>query len=569
MKELLRRLKLKPGLAVEIGAASLFASILALASPLFVIQVLNRYVAHGVDGTLVTLTTGAVLAVILEFFFRQVRLRLARAVSTTPNANIATASYGILIKAKARVLESIQPGQRRQILQASTDIENAYTAANIAAVYDVPFALLFVGVLFLLSPVLSGIVMFFLVMIFTLGAISARSVQGKTRELMQANAAGNSLIGTATNQIDTVRAFNAAGFLRDAWEKHLSLGQGLRRMIEERQGLVQSLTQSGSAMMSIAIVTVAATLVVAGNLDVGAMIGANILAARALMPISKFSQLGTTFTKASQGIDMLTEFAKIPLEADGGSHKPDYMGGIEFKDVAFTHPGTSTPLFESLSVAIKPGTILVITGANGSGKTTLSRLLAGVIEPARGQILADGLDLRQASPEWWRRQIIYLPQEPALLNATIRENLQITRPDIDPAEIGRAVTAAGLGRYMDESPNGIETQVTDNGRSLSLGIRRRIALARALITDGMLAIFDEPTEGLDVEGTACVYAAMKELAIRGRTLVVVSHDPKIVKGAHIVIDLNAKPVPRISERPRSVGGAKTGDKGDKKDGAAT
>jgi ATP-binding cassette subfamily C protein LapB len=552
MNEFFRRLRQTPGLALEIGLASLFANILALAAPLFVIQVLNRYVAHGVDATLATLTTGVLLAISLEYAFRKIRMRLGQAVSAGPDTNIANAGFNVLLKVKASALKGIPQGQRQQIISATSSIEKAYGSGNIGAVFDVPFALLFVGVLSLLSPILSGIVTCFLIIIFIMGTISALRLQKDTRELIQASGASNALIHSATAEIDTVRAFNASSFLSNLWAIQLGKVQRLRRTIEARQGGTQTIIQTATALMSVLIVATGATLVVAGELDVGAMIGANILAARALMPISRFSQLGATFAEASESISILKEFAKLPLESDSGSFKPHYKGGLEFKDVSFVLPGTTTPLFESLSLTLEPGSILVIRGSNGTGKTTLTRLIAGILEPVRGHILADGLDLQQASSEWWRKQIVYMPQEPTLLNTTIRENLTTVNPEMDTQQLSKAITAAGLTSYLDESPQGLETQVTDNGRNLSLGIRRRLALARALTTDGMLVVFDEPTEGLDSEGVSCVFSTMKDLAIRGRTIIVVSHDPKIVKGAQVAIDLNIKPIPRITERPRPV-----------------
>jgi len=552
MNELFRRLRLKPGLSIEIGLASLFANILALATTLFVMQVLNRYVAHGIDATLATLTTGVLLAIVLEYAFRRVRMRLARAVSSGPDHNIASAGFNVLLKVRAGALERIPQGKRQQIISATSSIEKAFGAGNIGAVFDVPFALLFIGVLFLLSPVLSGVVSFFAIFVFVFGTFSASRLQKDTRQLLQASGNSNALIRSATAEIDTVRAFNASSFLGQLWQKQLEVVQRLRRAMETRQGGTQIIVQSATALMSVLVVTIAATMVVAGEINVGAMIGANILGARALAPISRFAQLGATFAEASESLGILREFSKLPLEAETGSFKTKYLGGLEFKDVAFVFPGGTTPLFESLSLNVKPGTILVISGSNSSGKTTLARLISGVIEPVRGQILADGLDLRQASPEWWRRQIIYMPQEPTLLNTSFRENLMTVNPDLEPELLGKAISAAGLVNFLDESPKGLETQVTDNGRNLSLGIRRRFALARALCTDGMLVILDEPTEGLDAEGVACIYAAMKDLAKRGRTIIVVSHDPKIVKGAQVAIDLNIKPIPRVTERPRSV-----------------
>ena len=551
MNEFFQRLKLTPGLTLEIGIASLFANILALAAPLFVIQVLNRYVAYGVDATLLTLTIGVLIAISLEYAFRKIRMRLCRSISAGPNANIANASYNILLKVKASALEQIPMGQRQQIISATSSVEKAYGSDNIGTVFDVPFAFLFIAALFFLSALLSGIVVCFLIGIFITGRINARRLQKNTRKLIQTSGTSNALINSAIAEIDTVRAFNASTFLSNIWSTHINRVQNLRGNTEILQGGNQTFIQTATSLMSVLIISIGATMVVASELDVGAMIGANILATRALMPVSRFSQLSASFAEASESILILKEFAKLPLESESGSSKETYKGGLEFRDLAFNFPGARTPLFESLSLNVKPNTIVVIRGSNGTGKTTLIRLITGIIEPTRGHIFSDGLDLRQASSEWWRRQFIYLPQEPSFLNATIRDNLITVNSKIEEQQLLNAVKASGLKEFFDESPLGLETQIIDNGKNLSLGIRRRLAMARALLTDGMLVVFDEPTEGLDREGVACVYSVLNSLSLRGRTIIVVSHDPKIVKGAHVAIDLDAKPVPKISHRSQT------------------
>ena len=550
MKELFRRLATRPGISGELVVASLFANALALASPLFVIQVLNRYVAHGVDATLATLTAGVLMAIILEFAFRQVRMRLAGGLSRKPDETMSLGAFGVLTGARVDQLERLSPSLRREVMNGAATVESAYAATNVTAVLDVPFALLFIGVLFLLKPILAGIAASFLVAVFLLGTLVLASLRGPAREMVSVSGTGGAIVGTAVDHADTVRAFNAAGFLRQAWEENLRHLQALRRRVTARQGLVQSITQSAAALMNVAIIATGATLVVRGEFDVGAMIGANILASRALGPVSRFAQLAETFAKARQSLELLREFARLPMELTTGSAKRTYRGALELRDVAFTFSGSSTPLFESLSLTLEPGAVLVVTGANGTGKTTLARILVGLLEPGRGHILVDGLDLRQVVPEWWRKQVVYLPQEPAFLNATVEENLRLANPDIDTGGLNRIIDAGGLRRFIDESSGGLDTPITGNGNSLSPGIRRRLALARALATEGMLAVIDEPTEGMDAEGAAAVTAAINDLARRGRTVIIVSHEAGVAKGAQFVIDLNRKPKPKVTGIPQ-------------------
>jgi len=231
MKELLARLLARPGVAIELGLASLFVNLLALASPLFVIQVLNRYVNQGVDATLITLMTGVLLAVGLEFGFRQVRMRLADGISAGPDAKAAASGFAILTQAKTAAIEQVPPEIRSEMVNGAASLEAAYNANNVTAVLDVPFAMLFVFVLYLLSPVIAGVVLLFLIFVFISGAVGASSVRKKTKKLMEAGAHGNAVLGTALKEIDTVRAFNAGAYLRKNMAEKNSTIQTVRQKI--------------------------------------------------------------------------------------------------------------------------------------------------------------------------------------------------------------------------------------------------------------------------------------------------------------------------------------------------
>lgn len=561
MNELIRRLTSRPIIAVEMLFGSFLVNIMAMASPLFVMQVLNRYVGQGVDATLITLTSGVLLAILFEFLLRRSRLSLARGICAGPDERTAVSGYDALLNAKSSALDSAPANARKDMGGNVVAIETAYNANNMTSVLDAPFSLLFVFVLYLIEPLLAMIVAGFIIAVFVIGVLNHRKSLRTIQALQQITPVGSGLLSTATREGDTVRGFNGASYLQGRWQDHLREVQGLRRDLVSAQGTVQTITQSATALMSVAIIAVGAILVVMGKMDVGAMIGGNILAARALQPITKLTQLGSLFSKAREAKSMFDQLNTLETEPEEGATPKECKGRITLRDVAFSYAGDKIPMFEGVNLDLNPGDVVVISGDNGVGKSTFARLLLGIVQPIRGQILIDGQDMNQLSLPWWRRQVVFLPQDPSLVNGSIRDNIIINAVDPTDEDIESAINRAGLRKFLDESPNGLETEIVDNGWRLSEGIRRRIALARAVMAKGAVTVIDEPTESLDRDGCIAVHNVLGEMAKNSGTIFVMSHDADIVKGPHIHINLNAKPVPVITKRgveaPRQLEAPKT------------
>ena len=561
MKELYARLFAKPRVAAELIFASLLVSVLGLSSAVFVMLVLSRYVAHGVDATLATLASGTVAAVLFEFGFRQARFRIAQGVGRGRDEALAQGAYAALTGAKAQGIEAIPAGARREAVAGAETAQAAFSAANLCAVLDVPMALVFLGALFLLDIGIALIACLFVAAVLVASFLLHGALRGMTKNTAAVAARRGGLIAAAIAGTDTLRAFNGQGYLRKLWRAETEAMERLRKTAAGRQNLAQSTIQVAQGLLTVAVISVGAILVVKGKFDVGALIGANILAARALSPIARVAALVQEFAKADQALDGLRELARLPQEKTQGAALSQYRGGLEFRDLGFAFAGQPVPLFESFSLKLDPGSILVVAGGNGTGKTTLARMIIGLVEPRRGQILADGVDLQQFVPEWWRKQVIYLPQEPRLLAGTLRDNIAMARPDLDDATLNRLIAASGLRKFIDQSPGGLDAPVVNNGEGLALGIRRRVALARALATGGMLAVFDEPTEGMDAEGSTQVYAVMNDLSRRGATVIAFSHDANILRGAQVVVNLDVKPTPAVLSTKTGAVGAPAGPPG--------
>ncbi|MGL1862262.1 MAG: ATP-binding cassette domain-containing protein [Pseudodesulfovibrio sp.] len=545
MNELFRRLFRSKPLAVEIIVASFFVNLLFLASPIFVIQILSRYIGYGFDGTLYTLTAGMLIALVLGMAFTIVRTRMCSAISSEPDRLLQSVVLDSLSQIKSSALERIPQAKVQEVMAAPQVVQSAYEASRIASMLDMPFFLLFLLAVFMLSPLLAIITLLavgFTVLAGKMNMDSARKSDHVFRETMVRHRGG---VNSAISGAETVRAYHGGGFLRKIWDEQVAKMMDLKGQIVLQKSWSLAVVQSFSSLLKVAVYAFGAKQVVDGDLTVGALIGASILSAKALQISSSFMQTVLMLGKADDAMRMINEFVGLPRESNGGTAMKHFSGRLEFKDVAVAFPGATGPLFESLSHVVEPGTVVGIIGANGAGKTTLSKLVVGLLDPGRGQILADGVDTRQLAPEWWRRQVMYLPQEPSFLNGTYKENITMLNPEIEEARLNEIVRLSDLRRFLDSSATGMETMITDGGRSLPLGIRKRLAIARAMVGQGRLAVFDEPTEGLDVEGSEAVFQIMNILAKEGVTLLLVSRDPNIMKGFSTVVDLNSKPVPKI------------------------
>ena len=546
MNELFRRLRQKPLLALQLFGATVAINILGFASPIFVMLILGVYINSGFDSTLYTLSVGMFLAMLLQAAVKELRTMGAAKVSVEADRRLADNVFEVLARARAMAVERISPLSRRQIPGHLEAIQAAFGPLGVNAVYDAPFALLFVAATFWFSGTMAIIGLVGVILVLAAGYSNLRAGRARQLELQRVSGAGRVVSATAVDMADTVRAFRAAGYLSRVWDAQTGDVLSVRRSLSRLRLRSADLIMTAMTFIRVMVYAVGAKEVVMGRFGVADLIVANILVGRAMRQVAGFAAASTQMMRASEALSDLRGLLRLPMERDRGTALRAYSGRLEMRDLAFAHPGSTGPLFESLDLRLEPGRVVVFHGPNGAGKTTMARLVAGLTDPMRGEILADGINLRQLAPEWWRRQIVYVPQEPEFLDGTLRENLVLANPDLEPGALERLVTACGLERFLDSTEQGLETVVRGGGRTLPLGVRRRLALARALATGGRLVILDEPIEGLDEDGSRTVGGILQELVRSGRTLLVFSHDPNIIKGAHYLVDLGAKPIPAVT-----------------------
>lgn len=546
MRELLRRFGQHSNITFQLLVASLFINVLGLASAMYVMQVLRRYISYGVDATLITLTSGALIAVLFTYIFKILRVRLAKGINHPAQDELEEKAFATLTQARSSALNMFDVGTQQEVMGGLKFIQQTYSPNQVISILDLPFAFLYLAAIYILSPVIAYIVMLFMVFMVIVNFFEQYHSKNESKELSSVSSKFSSLISSTINSSEGIRAFNAKDVVMAKWKEELEVNQKLQDKLMVKQAKFSSFSQSVSSTLTIAVVCVGALQVVTYDLGIGTLIGANILSKRAFGPITGFVTTGIALNRANYYMALLKKFFQIPMEPLDGATPSKYSGSLHFKNLSFSYMNASDMLFSNLTASIPTGQFTVVVGDNGAGKTTMSRILVGLLRPNKGQILIDGADLEQYQLSWWRQQVIYLPQEPTFFDGTLRENLSTLKPDISDDELKTIIEKVGLSEFLDHSKEGLDMMVRDNGKSLALGIRRRFALVRGMVNDSQVVVLDEPTEGLDSEGQAAVANIIKEFRSQKKTVFLFSSKPhQKHPNADMIINLNMHPVPGI------------------------
>jgi len=319
----------------------------------------------------------------------------------------------------------------------------------------------------------------------------------------------------------------------------------LRHYHKNVQGQVRLASMSGMLELLIGLTVAAgtaATLLIgvqhvqSGILTLGNLLLVMAYLAQLYSPLAtisrKMADLQASLVSAERAFTLLDQTHDVAEKRDA---RPVVRasGAIAFRDVSFAYPG-GPPALRNISFNIASGSRVGIRGMTGAGKTTLISLLTRFYDPTAGQVLLDGIDLRDYKLPDLRNQFAIVLQDPVLFSTSIAENIAYARPRASKEEIIEAAKLASAHEFVTRLPKGYETQVGERGMSLSGGERQRISLARAFLKDALTLILDEPTSAVDPDTESAIMEAMERL-MRGRTTFIITHRQSLLIGCHLVL----------------------------------
>jgi ATP-binding cassette subfamily B protein len=272
------------------------------------------------------------------------------------------------------------------------------------------------------------------------------------------------------------------------------------------------------------VVAAGGYLVVEGVTTIGTVTFFILTLSYLFEPIQQFSQLFNQMQSAGAGLRKLFGLLDTPLDVPDPAQPRELpgRGAIELRQVSFRYRSQGAPILSDVNLDIRPGERFALVGPTGAGKSTLAKLIARMYDPTQGTIRFGGVDLRDAGIAALRRQIVVVPQEGFLFNASIRDNVRIARPDAAPDDVARALAQIGALERFEALPQGLDTSVDERGSRLSAGEKQLVSLARAALVDPAVLVLDETTSSLDPGTEALVERAMQRL-MRERTVIVIAH----------------------------------------------
>lgn len=518
-------------LFVQAAAASLLANLLALAAALYSMQVYDRVIPTQGLSTLLVLTVGVLIAIVLELVVKFARAHVLESGVKGMDLELSDAIFARLLGIRMDQFPA-SVGTLSAQLRSYEMIRRFASSATLYLVVDTPFALIFLVVIALLAGVkMAAIPVVFFMLALAIGLVYRRRI---ARHAETGTAAANRKLGLLVETVESAESIKAAGAGARQLERWNALSRQsvdddvqIQRYSEQATYLAAFMQQASYILLVATGAWIAST---STELTMGGLIACAILSGRVLGPIAALPGLIVQWAHARAALDSLERVFAL----QGDNHavarplSPEQIHGEwRIENLKFAYPGRPRPLSLPLTL-IRPGEKVAIIGPIGTGKTTLLKLMAGLFAPGEGQVLLDGLDIQQIDRAHLSRRLGYLPQDVKLLAGTLRDNLTVGLDDVGEAALLDACRGIGLDQLIASHPQGLDMPIFEGGNGVSGGQKQLIALTRLLLCRPAAWLLDEPTAVMDEATEQKSLAVLRQAIAPAQTLILVTHKPVLL-----------------------------------------
>ncbi len=515
---------------LEVILASAFINMFALALPLFSMNVYDSVVPNFALDTLIVLAVGIFLALAFDFLFKILRNHILEGLSSKIGAQFDFELMQRLL-AIPQIDLNMAVGQKANLFKEIQGLRDFYTTKLGPAMVDFPFFLLFIFVIGTINLKIVLVPICAAIFILTLTFLMQNAIKSKTSRNFKEMQGKSSLLIETLEGSETLRMLSATGTGLFKWAIATETAADAAKESNTLMAWNQNASLSAMYVVNVLVIIIGVYEIHAGALTVGGLIACTILSSRALAPIMALSG---TLTQMKKSYDVLQTIKKIfDLRYEGETtnkiqESAKIKGKITLRDVTYYYPGQSVPALEGVSFEINPGEKVGIIGKTGAGKSTITKILNGFVRPVSGNILIDHQVLDSYHPAQFRAHVGTIPQKSFFFSGSLRENITMGREHISEERFREVIKLSGLEYFLEQTSRGFDTEIGENGERLSGGQQQSIALARALLHDPEILIFDEPTNGMDqnlerqMQDTFATY-------LKDKTLILITHRTPLLK----------------------------------------
>ncbi len=519
----------------EVILISFVLQLIGLVTPLGFQVVMDKVLVNHAMQTLNVIGIALLCAALFDAVLSGIRTWIFTHASSKIDVELGARLFRHLLSLPISYFQARRVGDSVARVRELENIRSFLTGNAITLVMDVIFSFVFLGVMFLYSPILTLIVVISIPVYFFISMMLTPLLRARLNEKFNRGAKNQAFLVESITGINTLKSMAVEPRWFDNWEKQLASYVSVGLSATNISMLASGGITMVSKLVTVGIIWVGASLVVQGKLTIGELIAFNMLSGQMAAPIVRIAQLWTSFQQVGISMERLGDILNAPAEVAGQKTRiPRLSGTIEFDKVSFRYLSHAPDVLRTVNLKIAPGEVIGIVGRSGSGKSTLARLVQRLYVPDRGRVLIDGQDLAIIDTTSLRKQLGVVLQENVLFTGSIRDNIALSNPALPIEPIIAAAKMAGAHEFICELAEGYDTKVGEHGSSLSGGQCQRIAIARALITNPRILIFDEATSSLDYESEMVIQQNMRTICT-GRTVLIIAHRLSAVRDADRIL----------------------------------
>ncbi len=523
----------------EVLTGSFVVQLFGLVTPLFTQVILDKVIVHRSMTTLDVLAVAFIAVALFEFLLNTTRNYIFIHTASKIDAKLGSKLFRHLFALPFVYFESRKVGNIVARVRELDNIRDFITNKSVSVIVDLCFSLVFVAVMFLYSVKLTLVFLAFVCIVGTLYVTVTPELRRRLEYKFQMAAQSNSYLVESVTGIQTVKSLALEGSMQKRWEENLERYVHSSFKLSNMSNIAGAISGTFQRMMTITVLYLGVKLVIDNQLTIGQLIAFQMFAGQFTGPLHRHVNLRNQIQQALLSVDRIGDILNKPIEIRSGRDitLPKLAGAVRFENVSFRYTPDSPNALQQVSFAARPGMSVGLVGRSGSGKSTITKLIERLYILSEGAIYIDDIDIRHMNPVWLRYNIGVVLQDDYLFSGTIGENIAMPRPDAPMEGVIEASKIAGAHEFISQLPEGYDTLVGERGSTLSGGQKQRIAIARALITNPRVLIFDEATSSLDYESERIIQRNISRIKA-GRTMFIVAHRLSMVKDCNLIIALD-------------------------------